>query len=80
MADIDHWKSPVLLIHGDNDPTVAYVQTPLLAEALRSRHVHVEELIFPDETHDFLLHRDWLAAYTAAADFFQRTLHPEPVK
>jgi dipeptidyl aminopeptidase/acylaminoacyl peptidase len=40
----------------------------------------VEELIFPDETHDFLLHRDWLAAYTAAADFFQRTLHPEPVK
>jgi dipeptidyl aminopeptidase/acylaminoacyl peptidase len=80
MADIDHWKSPVLLIHGDNDPTVAYAQTPLLAEALRARHVHVEELIFPDETHDFLLHRDWLAAYTAAADFFQRTLHPEPVK
>jgi dipeptidyl aminopeptidase/acylaminoacyl peptidase len=76
MADIDRWKSPVLLIHGDNDPEVAYAQTPLLADALRARHVPVEELIFPDEVHDFLLHRDWLAAYTAAAAFFERTLQP----
>jgi len=77
MADIDHWKSPVLLIHGDNDPEVAYAQTPLLADALRARHVPVEELIFPDEVHDFLLHRDWLAAYNAAAAFFERTLQPD---
>ena len=77
MADIDKWKSPVLLIHGDNDPEVAYAQTPLLADALRARHVPVEELIFPDEVHDFLLHRDWLAAYNAAAAFFERTLQPD---
>jgi dipeptidyl aminopeptidase/acylaminoacyl peptidase len=76
FADIDHWRSPVLLIHGDNDPEVAYAQTPLLAEALRARHVPVQELIFPDELHGFLLHRDWLAAYQAAADFFERTLKP----
>jgi dipeptidyl aminopeptidase/acylaminoacyl peptidase len=76
IADIDHWRSPVLLVHGDNDPDVAYAQTPLLADALRARDVHVEELIFPDEIHGFLLHRDWLAAYTAAADFFERTLQP----
>jgi dipeptidyl aminopeptidase/acylaminoacyl peptidase len=36
--------------------------------------VEVEELIFPDEVHGFLLHKDWLAAYTAAADFLERTL------
>jgi dipeptidyl aminopeptidase/acylaminoacyl peptidase len=76
MADVDKWKSPVLLIHGDNDPEVAYAQTPLLAEALRARHVPVEELIFPDEVHAFLLHRDWLAAYTAEAAFFERILKP----
>ena len=76
IAAINQWRSPVLLIHGDNDPNVAYAQTPMLAEALRARHVHVEELILPDELHGFLLHRDWIAAYTAAAAFFERTLKP----
>jgi dipeptidyl aminopeptidase/acylaminoacyl peptidase len=76
IAAIDHWRSPVLLIHGDNDPEVAYAQTPTLAEALRARNIPVQELIFPDELHGFLLHRDWLAAYQAAATFFERTLKP----
>ncbi len=76
IASIDQWRSPVLLIHGDNDPDVAYAQTPILAEALRARHVPVDELIFPDEVHGFLLHKDWLTAYQATAAFFQRTLKP----
>jgi dipeptidyl aminopeptidase/acylaminoacyl peptidase len=50
----------------------------MLADALRARNVHVEELIFPDELHGFLLHKDWLAAYEAAANFFDRTLKPAP--
>jgi dipeptidyl aminopeptidase/acylaminoacyl peptidase len=76
MADIDKWRSPVLLIHGDDDPEVAYAQTPMLAEALRARGVHVETLVFPDEVHGFLLHKDWVAAYEAAAEFFERVLKP----
>jgi dipeptidyl aminopeptidase/acylaminoacyl peptidase len=76
IASIDRWRSPVLFIHGDNDPEVAYAQTPILAEALRAHGVPVEELIFPDELHAFLLHKDWLAAYQAAAAFFLRTLKP----
>ena len=76
IASIDHWRSPVLLIHGDNDPDVAYAQTPTLAEALRAHSVPVEELIFPDELHGFLLHKDWLAAYQAASAFFVRILKP----
>jgi dipeptidyl aminopeptidase/acylaminoacyl peptidase len=45
-----------------------------LAAALRAQGVAVEEKIFPDEVHDFLLHKDWVAAYSAALDFFDRTL------
>ena len=77
MASVDRWKSPVLLIHGDDDPDVAYQQTPRLADALRARGVSVDELIFPDEVHDFILHRDWLTSYERAAAFFERVLHPE---
>lgn len=82
MADVDKWKSPVLFIHGDDDPDVAYIQTPMLADALRARKVHVEELIFPDELHGFVMHKDWVTAYEAAADFFDRMLKPvaTPVK
>jgi dipeptidyl aminopeptidase/acylaminoacyl peptidase len=74
MASVSTWRSPVLLIHGDDDRNVQFSQTPKLASALRKNHVEVEELIFPDEIHDFLLHSSWLRAYTAEADFFARHL------
>ena len=74
MSSVSTWRSPVLLIHGDDDRNVQFSQTPKLAGALRKQNVHVEELIFPDEIHDFLLHRDWLKAYTAETDFFGRYL------
>jgi dipeptidyl aminopeptidase/acylaminoacyl peptidase len=38
--------------------------------------VDIQELIFPDELHEFALHSTWLAAYQAAAAFFTRTLKP----
>lgn len=74
MAYEDTWRSPVLLIQGDDDRNVAFSQTVQLAEDLRKQGVEVEQLIFPDEVHDFLLHRDWLAAYAASYDFFSRKL------
>jgi dipeptidyl aminopeptidase/acylaminoacyl peptidase len=77
MASVDTWRSPVLLIHGDDDRNVEFSQTVMLVEALRQRHVPFEELIFPNEIHDFLLSRHWVQAYTATADFFARKLeHP----
>ena len=74
MAHVDGWRSPVLLIHGDDDRNVPFSESVELAEALRSRGVHVEQLVFPDEVHGFLLHRNWMAAFEAAAEFFDRFL------
>ena len=74
MASIDGWRSPVLLIHGDDDRNVPFSESVDLIESLRKRDVHVEQLVFPDEVHGFLLHRNWLAAFRASADFFGRTL------
>jgi dipeptidyl aminopeptidase/acylaminoacyl peptidase len=74
MASIKTWRSPVLLIHGDDDRNVAFAQTVQLAAALRKQGVEFEELVFPDEVHGFLTHARWLEAYRAAADFFERHL------
>ncbi len=74
MASVNTWKSPVLLIHGDDDRNVPFSETVHLVEALRQQQVPFEELIFPNEIHDFLLQRDWVTAYRAEADFFARKL------
>ena len=74
MASVSTWKSPVLLIHGDDDRNVAFSQTVTLVEALRRQNVYFEQLIIPDEIHGFLRHASWLRAYRATADFFRRKL------
>jgi dipeptidyl aminopeptidase/acylaminoacyl peptidase len=78
MAYVKDWRSPVLLIHGDDDRNVNFRQTVDLVEALRGR-VPFEQLIFPDEIHDFLTYAHWLAAYQAAARFFGERLKDQGV-
>ena len=74
MASVSTWRSPVLLIHGDDDRNVPFAETVQLVDALRRQKVDFEELIFPDEIHDFLLRRDWVRAYAASAEFLSRKL------
>ena len=73
-AAIATWKSPVLLIQGDDDRNVDFSQTVDLLQRLRAQKVHVEELIFPDEIHGFLMWKSWIRAYGAAEEFFEREL------
>ncbi len=72
LSSIKTWRSPVLLIQGDDDRNVPFLETVDLAEALRKQGVEFEQLVFPDEIHDFLLHRNWVAAYRASVEFFDR--------
>jgi dipeptidyl aminopeptidase/acylaminoacyl peptidase len=74
MAFLDGWRSPVLLMQGDDDPDVQFNQTVMLADALRRQKVDTEVIVFPDEVHDFLLHRTWKTAYEATVTFFKRKL------
>ena len=73
-AYVSMWKSPVLLIHGDDDRNVPFDQTVDLVQRLRKQHVGFEEIILPDEIHGFLRWQDWIRTYGATADFFDRTL------
>ena len=73
-AYVSSWKSPVLLIHGDDDRNVPFSQTVDLVQRLRAQHVGFEQLIIPDEIHGFLMWKSWIRAYGATANFFDRTL------
>lgn len=74
MGFIDKWRSPVLIIHSDNDGTVDFSQTMNLVRALRARNVPHELLIIPDEGHFYMTYAHLLRDRHATATFFERTL------
>jgi dipeptidyl aminopeptidase/acylaminoacyl peptidase len=74
VASIANWRSPVLFVHGDDDRNVPFQQTTDLVEKLRAQNVEFEELIFPDEIHELLRWGDWVRAYRATDEFFDRKL------
>ncbi len=74
VGTIDQWKSPVLLVQGDDDRNVAFSQTTGLVQLLRARNIYYELIVFPDEVHDFLIFANWLKTFHAAEDFFDRFL------
>jgi len=73
------WRSPVLLIQGDDDRNVRFHQTVDLARRLDARGVPYEELVIPDEIHDFLRHATWLEVDSAAVHWFDRHFTPTAV-
>src|SRR5579859_7575184 len=82
VASVATWKSPVLFMHGDDDRNVPFSQTTDLIQRLRRQNVEIEQIVFPDEIHDFLLWRTWVKAYKAGAEFFDSKLgnakNPKP--
>jgi dipeptidyl aminopeptidase/acylaminoacyl peptidase len=74
VASVAGWKSPVLFMHGDDDRNVPFQQTTDLVQRLRQQNVEIEQIIFPDEIHDFLLWKTWVRGYKAGAEFFGRKL------
>lgn len=74
LADVSGWRAPVLFVHGDDDLNVRFDQSVRLVDALRKRGLSPEVLVFPNEPHQFLLHRSWRRALHAAMAFFERRL------
>lgn len=72
VSSVATWRSPVLLIHGDDDRNVRFSQTVDLVQRLAKAGVPFEEIIIPDDTHHFLRHSNWLRVGAATAAFFDR--------
>jgi dipeptidyl aminopeptidase/acylaminoacyl peptidase len=74
VASIATWRSPVLLVHGDDDRNVRFSTTVDLAQRLSRAGVRYEELVLPDETHHLMRHANSVLVTRATAEFFGRTL------
>jgi len=74
ISQVDNWKSPVLLRHGDDDRNVPFSQTVGLVQALRARNVYYELIVYPDDVHDPLLHKRWVYELTRTCEFLDRFL------
>ena len=79
ISAVATWKSPVLLIHADDDRNVDFHQTVDLRQRLEAQGVNVEELVVPDDIHDFLLWRSWRAVAGATAAYLEKHLLRAPV-
>jgi dipeptidyl aminopeptidase/acylaminoacyl peptidase len=74
VSSISTWKSPVLLIQGDDDRNVYFHETVDLARRLSAASIPFEEMVLPDEIHGFLRHQSWLTADQATVQYFNRQL------
>jgi dipeptidyl aminopeptidase/acylaminoacyl peptidase len=72
VSSVATWKSPVLLIHADDDRNVEFHQTVDLKQRLLEKGVSVEELVIPDDIHDFLRWESWRKVTTATGAFFEK--------
>lgn len=76
IGAIGTWKSPVLLLHGDDDRNVAFAQTTGLVQLLRAHGVDFELIVFPDDVHDSLIYRRWIYTFERASEFIGRHIGP----
>ena len=72
ISAIDGWKSPVFLVHGDDDRNVDFAQTVGLVQLLRARGVYYELQVIPDDLHESMLHRNWVGTFGHMGDFLHR--------
>jgi dipeptidyl aminopeptidase/acylaminoacyl peptidase len=66
--------TPLLVIHGANDPRVPIGEAEQIVERLKRLGRHVEFLRFEDEGHGIAKVPNRVKAYTAIGDFLERTL------
>ncbi len=74
IHQVDRMVTPMLVIHGANDPRVPVSETEQMAAALAQRGVPVEFLVFDDEGHKLAKLKNKLVADAAVADFLDKYL------
>lgn len=72
VAAMNSWKSPVLIIHADDDRNVRINQSTDLIQRLNKLKIENETILIPDDTHHWMKYSNAIKVYQATADYFVR--------
>ncbi len=71
---VDQIKIPILIGQGANDPRVKQAESEQIVEAMKSKGIDYEYMLFPDEGHGFAKPENRLKFYAAAEKFLAKHL------
>jgi dipeptidyl aminopeptidase/acylaminoacyl peptidase len=74
LFKVDQIKIPMLIAQGANDPRVKQAESEQIVEAMKSKGISYEYMLFPDEGHGFAKPENRLKFYAAAEKFLARYL------
>jgi dipeptidyl aminopeptidase/acylaminoacyl peptidase len=74
VSSVASWRSPVLVIHGDDDRNVRFSQSTDLVRRLEDLGVEHETLLIVDDTHHFLRYANVMTVDSATAAFLEKKL------
>ncbi|WP_242097746.1 prolyl oligopeptidase family serine peptidase [Sphingomonas sp. CROZ-RG-20F-R02-07] len=75
IATVDRWRSPVLVVHADDDRNVAFSQSTQLVQDLRAHGVEYQTIVIPNEVHDLNRYSSWLTLFHATDDYLDKHLN-----
>jgi dipeptidyl aminopeptidase/acylaminoacyl peptidase len=74
LSKVDQIKIPMLIAQGANDPRVKQAESEQIVEAMKSKGIDYEYMLFPDEGHGFAKPENRLKFYVAAEKFLAKYL------
>ena len=77
IPDVDRIKTPLLILHGENDPQVPPYESALFVKALREHHKVFYYFTYPNELHGFTQREHRLDAWKKELAFLAKYLQPE---
>ena len=72
LFKVDQVKIPMLIGQGANDPRVKQAESEQIVEAMKSKGIPYEYMLFPDEGHGFAKPENRLKFYAAAEKFLAK--------
>ncbi len=74
LFKVNQIKVPILIAQGANDPRVKQSESEQIVEAMKSKGIEYEYMLFPDEGHGFARPENRLKFYAAAEKFLAKYL------
>jgi dipeptidyl aminopeptidase/acylaminoacyl peptidase len=77
LLDVEKIRTPLLILHGENDPQVPPYESALFVKALREHRKVFYYFTYPNELHGFSQREHRLDAWRKELTFLAKYLHPE---